>query len=332
METGFNAFKSNNYIYVLDKAEPTYNKLIDYKINKLMVPLFGEPNSVGTIPAISKETYSKSIYEHYKRMVSLNSDPETKVMVDNFLSQFSDDEILSNKTMRSIVVGNRTYQPGTKVFRLLHKFAEVNDMRYNFENKIFNQLNLQDDMIKPILLTVRPEHFLQATRASDSCFRIGGEQEGSAMAYPTLPYAMMAYAEDLSWRAFVYFSPEEKRFTQMPGYSRENFYAQVAVKEFFESKGYTMTSHYHFHHGFYQDSDVFFGSIAELKGVPRHKRDNFLDTDLYKGYAITNSDYINITAAYCDGCDNIHVGFETFENGMCETCENWVDEYEAEVI
>jgi hypothetical protein len=77
---------------------------------------------------------------------------------------------------------------------------------------------------------------------------------------------------------------------------------------------------------------VFFGSIAALKGVPRYKIEKFLDTDLYKGYQITNSDYINITAAYCDGCDNTYVGFETFEHAMCEACEDRIDEDEAEVI
>lgn len=332
METGFNAFKGNNYIYVMDSAEPAYNKLIDYKTNKLMVPLFGESKSIGTIPPIPNWVYGKKIYEYYSNLVALGADKDKKDMVVKFLSQFNDNEILSNKTMRNVVIGNRTYRPGAKVFRLLRKFAEVNDMRFDFENKMFNQLKLQHDLVKPIYLTVLPELFLQATRATDSCFRIGGEHEDSAMGYPTLPYSMMAYTEDLTWRAFIYFSPEEKKFTQMPGYPRENFYAQVAVRKFFEDKGYSITSHYHFNHGFYQDNDVFFTSVAALRGTPRYKVEDFLTHDIYKGYKIENTDYKNIIAAYCESCDNIYVGRYSFDNAKCPACEHWVDEDEAEVV
>lgn len=329
MESGFNAFKGNNYIYVMDGAESAYKKLINYKTKKLMVPLFGESKSIGTIPPIPNWVYGKKIYEYYTDLVGLGVDKDKKDMSIKFLSQFSDNEILSNKTTHNVVIGNRTYRPGTKVFRLLRKFAEVNNVRYDFENKLFNQLKLQDQMVKPIYLTVLPELFLQATRATDSCFRIGGEHEDSALGYPTLPYSMIAYTEDLTWRAFIFFSPEEKRFTQMPGYPRENFYAQVAVRKFFEDKGCTITSHYHFNHGFYQDNDVFFTSVTALKNVPRYKPEDFLTHDIYKGYKIQNSDYRNVIAAYCEDCDKVHIGKYSFEGSRCDGCKWWDLKIEA---
>ena len=107
----------------------------------------------------------------------------------------------------------------------------------------------------------------------------------------------------------------------MPGYPRENFYAQVAIKKYFEDKGYQYISQYLFNHGAYQDLDIFHGPVSEIRGKDRVAVNKYLDIDLYLGIPIKDSDYKNIIAAYCEGCDTLYIGEYTFDNGYCEPCE-----------
>lgn len=330
MQTGFDIFWKNQYYYMNpireDKIKGAYNKLIDYKVKTMMKHLFGGEVSVGHIPKIDTELYTKKIFQYYKERVAISSAKDETEMAQKFLNNFTDEEILTNKTLRDITIGNTKYQKGTKVYRLIRKFGRYFNLHADIENKMYGQLKLQDDKVKDIYLSVRPEHFLQATENGDSCFRVEGEHESSALIYPTLPYSMLAYTEDKSWRAFVYFNHDRKVFTIMPGYPRENFYAQVAVRHFFESKGYEIVSHFMFNHGAYQDSDTFYISPSKSRGTERIVVQEYLDRDLYSGLVIKGSDYKNIIAAYCDRCDRIEVGEYSYhdpnsdEPEVCESC------------
>lgn len=326
METGFDAFVNNEYWHIRqdkrDKVKEAYDKIIDYKTNTMMAYLFDQPVDVGLIPSITEQEYAEQLFTQYKKFIETAT--ERSKEVSDFLDGFTTSEVLNNRTEHDIVVADRKYQSGTKVFKLLRKFGRVKDLHYYFENKMFNSLKLEEEKIKDIYLSVRPEHFLQAAFFGNSCMSVEGDHQDSALMYPTIPYSLVAYTPDQSWRAFVYFSPERKAFTQMPGYPRENYYGQIAIKRYFESKGYRYVSNFLFNHGAYQDTDVFHGPFSEIRGEEVVGAEKYLDTDLYLGKPIKNTDYKNIIAAYCDRCDKLIVGEHTFDNGFCEGC--WTEE------
>lgn len=325
MKTGYDAFLLNDYWAINDKKikekQDSYNQLIDYKSQKMMPYLFGKPTDIGLVTPIDKEQYTQKMFEYYKSFVSRNLGMDnTRQTVLDFLNSFTEEELLNNKTERDLTVGDRLYQKGTRVYKIIRKFGKMYNIQYDIESKMFGSLRFEEDKVKDIYLSVRPEHFLQATSFGKSCLSPDGDHQDSALMYPVLPYSLLAYAEDDSWRAFVMFSPEQKVFTQMPGYPRENFYAQVVVRNFFESKGYTMVSSYKFNHSGYQDMDVFRLSVMKEEHIPRVPIVSFLDRDLYLGSLIKNTDYKNIIAAFCDRCDRVHVGEYTFDEGMCDGC------------
>lgn len=326
METGFEAFLQNEYYYMrpdrLDKIKEAYDKVIEYKTQNMMAHLFDQPVSVGLVPAITEKEYTETFFGQYKKVIGTATAKSKEA--SEFLDSFTTREILNNKTEHDITIGGRTYQKGTKAYRLIRKFGREKDLHIYFENKMFDSLKLQEEKVKDIYLSVRPEHFLQAAAFGDSCFSVDGEHANSAVIYPTIPYSMVAYTPDNSWRAFVYFSPERKVFTQMPGYPRENFYGQIAIKKYFEDKGYKYISQYLFNHGAYQDLDVFHGPVSEIRGQDRIALHQYLDIDLYLGAEVKDTDYKNIIGAYCDSCDTVYVGEHTFDDGLCENC--WVEQ------
>ena len=326
METGFETFLKNEYFFMrsdrLAGIRQAYDKIIDYKTNAMMAHLFDQPVDVGLIPAITEEEYTELFFAQYKKVIG-TATAKSKEASD-FLDSFTTREILNNKTEHDIIIGGRKYQKGTKAYRLIRKFGRERELHIYFENKMFDSLKLQEEKVKDIYLSVRPEHFLQAAEFGDSCFSVEGSHEDSALIYPTLPYSMVAYTPDNSWRAFVYFSADRKFFTQMPGYPRENFYAQVAIKKYFEDKGYQYISQYLFNHGAYQDLDIFHGPISEIRGKDRVVVNKYLDIDLYLGTPVKDTDYKNIIAAYCDRCDSVYIGEHTFDDGLCENC--WIEQ------
>jgi hypothetical protein len=243
--------------------------------------------------------------------------------ISNYLETIiTEEEILSNALNQKIVVSfkdkKHTYNKGTKLTKLLSLIAE---QYYNIMLKdkvVGNFLPQLDFGIKDLYLSLSPVSVIAASLFGESCTSNGGENQHSGFIAVGYPNYLVAHDSNYDFRAFVYVDHDAKKFYVAAGYPRESFKAQIALKQFFDGKGYTLAPKHYFNFPAYVGRDGLFEVDAE---TDEERKSSFhfnveYSQSLFNHYPTAINKIV--VPNYCEACDRYH--FDDPNSYMCDRC------------
>jgi len=313
-------FLANEYYYLSNSSEriAAYNKAVFEK--KTYVKKYFKDfdyNSSIKIPMIDSKYYSLDIYERVKYSL------KTK-------DAFTKDEIISNRVISNRKILNMQANVGTKVTKLLTKFATKFDnntepvIPYRYVDIGYIKERLINNMYAPIrdeniYLSYDPLAFVAAGLVGESCLSPEGENNYSVFGNANYKNALVAFNKDWSWRAFVWIEHEDKIFTINKGYPQENYAAQLTIIKYFEERGYEYVSGDPFCNTYiYHDSDnAFYEDFQESNSNYHVELEVASNKCLITGNDISYNN--TIYGDSCAECGRLFIGDS--EEGYCSSCE-----------
>lgn len=307
-------------------VEKMHKSVIEAK-SLLIEDLGGE---VAEVPFVSELTRKKNLLGLIKLRLTDNREHHAK-FIDSLL-ELSDEAILSNRIDVPLPFENRTYQPGTKITKILTRLSGL----YNFE-KTIGMFAEPTTPISDINISIVPHDLLNAGLVGDSCYSPNGENQYLPFVHARSQYWAVAYDSTWTIRMYVLIDAERKVYGLNYTYPNQSNLLAYSVDEFLQGLGYARMEKYmdFFHYSDYY-IDASYNAYPEILTGRTVKAKDF-STKIEKvnihgiaegtiGCAITgNPKYESMSFEYCHSCERIeHPDYMVGD--YCESCANEDDD------
>lgn len=280
-------------------------------------------NSV-SIPNIKEVLRKRMVLQILKLRLQHESAYESQL--DKIIA-LSDESIASNRLLKPLRLGDRTYQEGTKISKLLAKFTG----RYSFQTDAEAFAN-DPTKITEVKLSIIPEDMIMGGLIGNSCYSPDGENMHEPFVMSRSVY--WAIAHDSKWATRMYVLIDVKRGVYLLNYCypRQSGTLSYSVDGFLQMKGlkrlddasrfFKYGNHY---------VDVTYNPYPELSKYGMTASDDYhRSRPSYhavakgtNGCAITgNPKFKELSYVTCDDCDRVNRPEDMFNKYTCQSCHD----------
>jgi len=239
----------------------------------------------------------------------------------------SDESIASNRLLKPLTLGQRTYQEGTKISKLLAKFTG----HYSFQRDAEAFANDPTE-IKEVKLSIIPEDMIMGGLIGNSCYSPDGENMHEPFLMSRSIY--WAIAHDSKWNTRMYVLIDVNRGVYLLNYCypRQSGTLAYSVDGFLQMKGLQRiddANHFFTYNDHYVDATYNpypelnkYGSTASAE-YRRSRPSYHAVAKGTKGCAITgNPKFKELSYVNCDDCDRINPPEYMYDKYICHNCHD----------